>query len=79
MLIVGGVLHTVLNADVLTTGQWMPDTSKHQKGGEGFKDIFDEALDRVKKEGDEDDPDTDATSKGGSSANRNNEPGGILP
>ncbi len=75
---IGKVFNTVLNADVLT-GQQMPEQPKHHKGGEGFKDIFDEALDRVKKEGDEDDPDTDATSKGGSSANRNNEPGGILP
>ena len=66
MLKVGSVLHSKLNADVLTTGQWMPDTSKHQKGGEGFKELFDEAIDRVKKEGDGNDPDTDATSKGGS-------------
>lgn len=58
---VGKVLGTVLNADV-PTGQKMPDRPKHQKNGDGFKTIFDEALDRVKKEGDEDDPDTDATS-----------------
>lgn len=51
MLIVGEVFHTELNADVLT-GQQMPDQPKHQKGGEGFKEVFDEVLGKIKKEGD---------------------------
>ena len=51
MLIVGEVFHTELNADVLTRQQ-MPDQPNHQKGGEGFKEVFDEALEKIKKEGD---------------------------
>ena len=51
MLIVGEIFKTILNADVLTGQQIMPDQSKHQKGGDGFKEVFDEALENIKKEG----------------------------
>ena len=78
MLIVGEIFHTVLNADVLT-GQQMPDQSKHNKGGDGFKEIFDKELDQIKKEGDGGESNADATSKDGSSADRIYKPGRILP
>ena len=48
-MIVGEIFHTELNANVLT-GQQMPDQPKHQKGGDGFKQIFDEACEKIRKE-----------------------------
>ena len=58
---VGEVFKAVLNADVMTRQQ-MPEQSKHQNSGEGFKEVFDEALEKIKKGGDYNDPDTNATS-----------------
>lgn len=44
---VGGVLHTVLNAD-LKQAEQKPEQKKHHSG-EGFKELFDESCDKERK------------------------------